>query len=47
MKNLRDRDSWSCGWLQKKDFEQNNKKFICKRCSGNGFIQCPHCSIKK
>ena len=40
VKNLKDRDLWACGWLQKVDLQElsTGSRQICKVCQGTGLV---------
>eukprot|EP00252_Welwitschia_mirabilis_P010420 TRINITY_DN23691_c0_g1_i1.p1 TRINITY_DN23691_c0_g1~~TRINITY_DN23691_c0_g1_i1.p1 ORF type:complete len:220 (-),score=26.35 TRINITY_DN23691_c0_g1_i1:227-886(-) len=45
-KNLKDRDRWSMGWLQRDELMQTSKgteNVICKACKGAGRLRCRAC----
>jgi tryptophan-rich hypothetical protein len=49
-KNLKNRDRWSAGWLQKKEIiavvgNSSEKGTRCPACSGSGTAPCPLCSL--
>ncbi|GIL59661.1 hypothetical protein Vafri_14391, partial [Volvox africanus] len=45
--NLKDRDLWAAGWLQKSEMEDPSAAMAggvpCRACSGTGAIPCPVC----
>eukprot|EP00850_Spirogloea_muscicola_P011450 SM000071S21074 [mRNA] locus=s71:189844:191066:- [translate_table: standard] len=48
LRNLKDRASWSMGWLQKQELqrleESRTQQNICKACHGLGSLVCTSCS---
>ena len=44
MQNLKDRDSWASGWLQKSEVEAMEEPGgTCQVCAGTGHMVCPLC----
>ena len=42
--NLKDRDRWASGWLQKSEIEAlNDPAATCQVCAGTGRMVCPLC----
>lgn len=44
LRNLKDRERWASGWLQKSEVEAlNDLGGICQVCAGTGHMTCPLC----
>lgn len=48
MRNLKERERWAAGWLQKSEIqaEQELAGAECKACGGTGSVPCPLCSSR-
>ena len=46
MRNLRERERWASGWLQKAEIQAAEALAgaACKACGGSGRAPCPLCS---
>ncbi len=54
MQNLKDRDRWASGWLQKQEIQGLERQrqqdgggggTACKACGASGSLPCPLCSL--
>ena len=47
VRNLKDRQRWACGWLEKAeraaDMQQGRE---CRTCAGTGLVECPLCRLQ-
>ena len=46
LRNLRERERWAAGWLQKAEITAAEELAgaACKACGGGGSVPCPLCS---